>query len=126
MIAFSRIYLDNFPHIQASWFSEGKKTGQMALHFGADDFGGTLEEENVHASANFVHTTTIKEMVDLIRDAGFTPVERDTLYNMYAEFNTGEYPASVLISERLHTQVNAGVIMPTIPSMVPLAAIGNG
>ncbi|MBM4167444.1 MAG: CofH family radical SAM protein, partial [Ignavibacteria bacterium] len=41
MIAFSRIYLDNFQHIQASWFSEGKKTGQIALHFGGDDFGGT-------------------------------------------------------------------------------------
>jgi cyclic dehypoxanthinyl futalosine synthase len=40
MIAISRIFLDNFPHIQASWFSEGKKTGQIALHFGADDFGG--------------------------------------------------------------------------------------
>lgn len=122
MIAFSRIYLDNFPHIQASWFSEGKKTGQMALHFGADDFGGTLEEENVHASANFVHTTTIKEMVDLIRDAGFTPVERDTLYNTYAEFGEGEYPASVLHSERLHQSVDASIIMPTIP----LVALGNG
>ncbi|MBI4340730.1 MAG: dehypoxanthine futalosine cyclase [Candidatus Omnitrophica bacterium] len=55
MIAFSRIYLDNFPHIQASWFSEGKKTGQIALHFGADDFGGTLFEENVHAAAGFVN-----------------------------------------------------------------------
>ena len=41
IIAFSRIYLDNFDHIQASWFSEGKKAGQIALHFGADDFGGT-------------------------------------------------------------------------------------
>ncbi len=126
MIAFSRIYLDNFPHIQASWFSEGKKTGQMALHFGADDFGGTLEEENVHASANFVHTTTVKEMVDLIRDAGFTPVERDTLYNTYAEFKEGEYPASVLNSERLHQSVDANVIMPSIPNLVPLSAIGNG
>jgi cyclic dehypoxanthinyl futalosine synthase len=122
MIAFSRIYLDNFPHIQASWFSEGKKTGQMALHFGADDFGGTLEEENVHASANFVHTTSVKEMVDLIRDAGFTPVERDTLYNTYGEFKEGEYPESVINSERLHTRVEADVIMPTIP----IVAIGNG
>ncbi|MCK5573762.1 MAG: dehypoxanthine futalosine cyclase, partial [Bacteroidetes bacterium] len=58
MIALSRIYLDNFQHIQASWFSEGKKTGQIALHFGADDFGGTLLEENVHAAANFVNRTS--------------------------------------------------------------------
>jgi len=122
MIAFSRIYLDNFQHIQASWFSEGKKTGQMALHFGADDFGGTLEEENVHASANFVHTTTIKEMVDLIRDAGFTPSERTTLYDIVAEYGEGEYPKCVLDSARLDVHINADVIMPTIP----LAAIGNG
>ena len=40
IIALSRIFLDNVPHIQASWFSEGRKTGQVALHFGADDFGG--------------------------------------------------------------------------------------
>ncbi len=114
MIAFSRIYLDNFPHIQASWFSEGKKTGQIALHFGADDFGGTIEDENVHASANFVHTTTVKEMVDLIRDAGFTPTERTTLYDIVAEYGEGEYPNAVLDSARLHQHINADVIMPTI------------
>jgi cyclic dehypoxanthinyl futalosine synthase len=118
MIAFARIYLDNFQHIQASWFSEGKKTGQMALHFGADDFGGTLEDENVHASANFVHTTTIKEMVDLIRDAGFTPVERNTLYDHLASYNEGEYPEGALDSARLHQHVNADVIMPSIPAQL--------
>jgi cyclic dehypoxanthinyl futalosine synthase len=117
MIAFSRIYLDNFQHIQASWFSEGKKTGQIALHFGADDFGGTLEEENVHASANFVHTTTIKEMVDLIRDAGFTPAERTTLYDIVASYSEGEYPECVLDSARLDVHINADVIMPTIPAI---------
>jgi cyclic dehypoxanthinyl futalosine synthase len=122
MIAFSRIYLDNFPHIQASWFSEGKKTGQMALHFGADDFGGTIEDENVHASANFVHTTTIKEMVDLIRDAGFTPAERNTLYDVLAEYQEGEYPKGLLDPARLETHINADVIMPSIP----LSALGNG
>lgn len=82
IIAFSRIYLDNFPHIQASWFSEGKKIGQVALHFGGDDFGGTLLEENVHAAANFVNTTNIEECRSLIRDAGFIPAQRNTLYEI--------------------------------------------
>ncbi|MBA4313449.1 MAG: dehypoxanthine futalosine cyclase [Chlorobiaceae bacterium] len=80
IIALARIYLDNFDHIQASWFSEGKKIGQVALHFGADDFGGTLLEENVHAEANFVNKTTVEEVIQLIQDSGFTPVQRTTLY----------------------------------------------
>jgi cyclic dehypoxanthinyl futalosine synthase len=82
MIAFSRIYLDNVPHVQASWFSEGKKIGQVALHFGADDFGGTLLEENVHAAANFINKTNIQECKELIWDAGFQPAQRTTLYEI--------------------------------------------
>lgn len=82
MIAFSRIYLDNFSHIQASWFSEGKKIGQIALHFGADDFGGTLVEENVHAAANFVNKTSTEEVIQLIREAGYVPAQRTTLYEI--------------------------------------------
>jgi cyclic dehypoxanthinyl futalosine synthase len=82
MLAFSRLYLDNFPHIQASWFSEGKRAGQVALHFGADDFGGTLFEENVHKAADYVNTTTVEEVCTLIREAGFTPVQRTTTYEI--------------------------------------------
>lgn len=82
MIALARIYLDNFDHIQASWFSEGKKIGQVALHFGADDFGGTLLEENVHAEANFVNKATVEEVVAIIRKAGFIPAQRTTLYEI--------------------------------------------
>lgn len=82
MIAIGRIYLDNVEHIQASWFSEGKKIGQIALHFGGDDFGGTLLEENVHAAANFVNTTNVEECRNLIREAGFVPVQRTTLYEI--------------------------------------------
>jgi cyclic dehypoxanthinyl futalosine synthase len=82
MIAFSRIYLDNIGHIQASWFSEGKKTGQVALHFGADDFGGTIFEENVHRATDHVNKTTIGEIETLIREAGFQPAQRDTLYRI--------------------------------------------
>ena len=82
MLAVSRLYLDNFPHVQASWFSEGKRAGQVALSWGADDFGGTLFEENVHAAADFVNKTTVDEIVTLIRDAGFTPAQRTTDYEI--------------------------------------------
>jgi cyclic dehypoxanthinyl futalosine synthase len=82
VVAFSRIYLDNFQHIQASWFSEGKKAGQIALHFGADDFGGTLLEENVHAAANFVNTTNTDECIQLIHESGFDAAQRTTLYEV--------------------------------------------
>ena len=86
MLALSRLYLDNFPHIQASWFSEGKRTGQVALQFGADDFGGTLFEENVHKAADFVNTTTVEEICALIREAGFTPAQRTTTYEILRIF----------------------------------------
>jgi dehypoxanthine futalosine cyclase len=82
MLAASRLYLDNVPHVQASWFSEGKKAGQIALHFGADDWGGTLFEENVHKAAAHVNTITVEEIVTLIREAGFTPAQRNTEYDI--------------------------------------------
>ncbi len=85
MLGASRLYLDNFPHVQASWFSEGKRTGQVALHWGADDFGGTLFEEHVHAAADYVNRTSVAEIVTLIRDAGFTPAQRTTTYEILRE-----------------------------------------
>jgi cyclic dehypoxanthinyl futalosine synthase len=82
MLAVARLYLDNVPHIQASWFSEGKQAGQIALHFGADDWGGTLFEENVHRAADYVNTVTVDEITALIREAGFTPAQRTTAYEI--------------------------------------------
>ncbi|MBI1796659.1 MAG: dehypoxanthine futalosine cyclase [Candidatus Eisenbacteria bacterium] len=82
VLAASRLYLDNFDHVQASWFSEGKKTGQIALHFGADDFGGTLYEENVHLATGHVNKTTVAELETLVRESGFTPAQRTTLYEI--------------------------------------------
>ena len=87
MIALSRIYLDNVRHIQASWFSEGKKTGQVALHFGGDDFGGTLFDENVMQEAGFYNRTTVEEVKTLITEAGFAPVQRTTMYELVSEFD---------------------------------------
>jgi cyclic dehypoxanthinyl futalosine synthase len=82
VLAVARLYLDNFAHVQASWFSEGKKTGQISLQFGADDFGGTLFEENVHLATGHVNKTTVAEIETLIREAGFTPAQRTTLYDI--------------------------------------------
>ncbi len=87
MLAASRVYLDNIPHIQASWFSEGKKVGQVALHFGADDFGGTLIDENVHKATGHINTTTIHYTIQMIREAGFIPAQRTTLYDILKVFN---------------------------------------
>lgn len=94
LIALSRIYLDNVQHVQASWFSEGKKTGVVALHFGGDDFGGTIFDENVMQEAGFYNRTTIDETIALIRDAGFTPAQRTTLYDIVREFPLAEVAAS--------------------------------
>jgi cyclic dehypoxanthinyl futalosine synthase len=78
--AVSRIYLDNVPHIQSSWVTQGMKVGQVALGFGADDMGSVMIEENVVSAAGTTHRTTTDELVHLIRSMGKTPVQRDTLY----------------------------------------------
>ena len=83
ILAFARIYLDNFDHIQASWFSEGKEVGMKALAYGADDFGGTLFEENVHAETGFINKTSVEGVIAMISEAGYTPVRRDTFYTRY-------------------------------------------
>lgn len=92
VLAASRLYLDNFDHVQATWFSEGKKTGQISLHFGADDFGGTLFEENVHLATGHLAKTTVAEIETLIRESGFTPAQRTTLYQV---LRVGEGPEAL-------------------------------
>lgn len=82
ILAFARIYLDNFDHISASWFGEGKEIGMKALHYGADDFGGTIMEESVHKATGWINYAFPEEMRQMIRQAGFEPAERDTLYNI--------------------------------------------
>jgi len=78
--AVSRLYLDNMPHIGSSWVTQGKKIGQVALEFGADDLGSVMIEENVVSAAGTTHRATTDEFVHLIRALGKTPVQRDTLY----------------------------------------------
>ena len=107
IIAASRIYLDNFEHVQASWFSEGKKTGQVALHFGGDDFGGTLFDENVMLASGFYNRTTVDEIKTLIREAGFVPAQRTTMYEILEVFDEG-YGASAGQSDGRQMSTAAG------------------
>ena len=66
----SRIYLDNLPHIGSSWVTQGKKIGQVALGFGADDLGSVMIEENVVSAAGTTHRTSAEELVHLIKSMG--------------------------------------------------------
>src|SRR4051812_22138192 len=78
--AVSRIYLDNVDHIQSSWVTQGLKIGQVALHFGADDMGSIMIEENVVSAAGTTYRASTEDFCRLIRAAGKRPVQRDTLY----------------------------------------------
>ena len=80
--AVSRLYLDNLPNIQSSWVTQGLKTGQLALGFGANDMGSLMLEENVVAEAGTVHYLTLDEMRNAIIDAGFVPHQRDAFYDL--------------------------------------------
>ena len=76
MLALARIYLDNFDNIQASWVTQGPKIAQLSLHFGANDFGSTMIEENVVAAAGVSFSLSEKEICRLVADAGFIPQQR--------------------------------------------------
>lgn len=86
LMAVSRLVLDNCPNIQVSWVTQGAKMAQVALRFGANDFGGTMMEENVVSAAGTTHMVTPPMAVDLIKAAGFKPVQRDTFYNIIRTF----------------------------------------
>ncbi len=86
IIALARLILDNFEHIQSSWFSENIAAGQLGLLAGADDFGGILIEENVHRQAGHARSTTVADVQTIIRRAGFTPVQRDSFYRTIEAF----------------------------------------
>lgn len=86
VLALARILLANIPNIQASWVTQGAKMAQVALFFGANDLGGTMLEENVVAAAGCTFHISREEMVELIRDAGFRPAQRTTLYRIVREF----------------------------------------
>ena len=87
VLSVSRIFLDNFDNIQSSHITQTMKIGQVGLHFGANDLGSTMIEENVVASTGWkVSAPKPEKMAKIIRDAGFKPVQRDTYYNIVRYF----------------------------------------
>jgi aminodeoxyfutalosine synthase len=82
-LAVSRLVLDNFDHIKAYWVMLGEKITQVSLSFGVDDIDGTVVEERITKMAGGTTdgSMTRDELLNLIRQAGKTPVERDTIYN---------------------------------------------
>ncbi|MFC1419984.1 cyclic dehypoxanthinyl futalosine synthase [Streptacidiphilus cavernicola] len=80
LIAVARLFLDNVAHIQGSWLTVGKEMGQLTLHYGADDLGSVMLEENVVSSAGAKHRSNRMELINLIRSAGRVPAQRATTY----------------------------------------------
>jgi cyclic dehypoxanthinyl futalosine synthase len=81
-LAISRIILDNVPNLQSSWVTMGHKVGQVALRFGANDYGSLMMEENVVSAAGTTYRTTLREIERLITDAGFEPRRRRQDYTI--------------------------------------------
>lgn len=82
LLALSRLVLDNFANVQASWVTQGPKVAQIVLFFGANDFGSTMIEENVVAATGVSHRLSESEMRRLIREAGYEPRQRRMDYSL--------------------------------------------
>jgi cyclic dehypoxanthinyl futalosine synthase len=82
-LAICRLYLDNIVNIQTSWVTQGLKVCQLGLKFGGNDVGSVMLEENVVSQAGAQHSATEEDLRRMIRDAGFIPKQRDTLYRAY-------------------------------------------
>lgn len=89
--AVARIYLDNFPHIKAYWAMIGRNTAQLALNFGADDLDGTIDDTTkIYSMAGAEEQSpklTTQQLVELIKQVGKRPVERDTLYDIVKDYS---------------------------------------
>lgn len=81
-LSVTRIFLDNINHIQGSWVTQGERIGQLTLGFGADDLGSIMLEENVVKAAGTSFEMSVQKMVNLIRDTGKIPAQRNTKYEI--------------------------------------------
>src|SRR4051794_11846059 len=107
MIAIARLFLDNVRHIQGSWLTTGKEVGQLSLHYGADDLGSIMLEENVVSSAGAKHRSNRLEIIDLIRKAGRVPAQRTTTYEHIVVHDD---PADDPVDERVMSHISSTAI----------------
>jgi cyclic dehypoxanthinyl futalosine synthase len=87
--ALARLVLDNIAHVQAGWVTEGPDLAQLALAFGADDFGGVLMEEKVVRATGVEYAIAPEQVVALIAQTGLTPAQRDTQYAILRVYGSG-------------------------------------
>src|SRR4051794_18033666 len=114
MVALARLFFDNVTHLQGSWLTTGKDIGQLTLHFGADDLGSVMLEENVVSSAGARHRSNRTELIELIRSAGRIPAQRDTLYRHLVVHRD---PAQDPRDDRVHSNFSS-----TALTLQPVAA----
>lgn len=117
MVALARLFFDNINHLQGSWLTTGKDIGQLTLHFGADDLGSVMLEENVVSSAGARHRSNRTELIELIRSAGRVPAQRDTLYN---HLSVHSDPADDPVDARVHSHFSSTALK-LLPTGVPAA-----
>ncbi|MBU8905138.1 cyclic dehypoxanthinyl futalosine synthase [Desertibacillus haloalkaliphilus] len=89
-VAISRIFLDNVANFQSSWVTMGPEVGKKSLHYGCNDFGSTMMEENVVSAAGTTHKVNTNQILQLIREAGKIPVQRNTKYEVVRRFDSEE------------------------------------
>jgi|SRR6185312_15088436 len=117
-LAVSRLFLDNVVHFQTSWVTQGKKIGQIALSFGADDMGSIMIEENVVASAGTHYRMSQDEMEHLITAAGYKPRQRT---NLYERLVTREDTAEMARKYRQSlTPANRDLVSSSAPALLPV------
>ncbi|MDR6554523.1 cyclic dehypoxanthinyl futalosine synthase [Paenibacillus qinlingensis] len=86
-LAISRIMLDNVPNFQSSWVTMGPEVGKQTLSYGCNDFGSTMIEENVVSAAGTTHKVNVSSTLDIIRQAGKIPAQRNTKYQILRVFD---------------------------------------
>ncbi|MFI9153683.1 cyclic dehypoxanthinyl futalosine synthase [Streptomyces sp. NPDC053367] len=107
MIAVARLFLDNVAHIQGSWLTTGKDAGQLTLHYGADDLGSIMLEENVVSAAGAKHRSNLMEMIEMIRGADRVPAQRSTTYE---HLLVHDDPANDPVDERVVSHISSTAI----------------